>query len=98
MPLCMSPKIQQKLADKDPPVSLEEVEQCFTNRVGKFLSDLRADHKTDPPTQWFIAETDFGRKLKIAFIHDAGNIIIKTAYNPNADELRIYKKYGLAHL
>lgn len=47
---------------------------------------------TNPLTRWFIAETDFGRKLKIAFMPTDEGIVIKTAYGPNTEELRIYNK------
>ena len=49
-------------------VSLEEVKQCFLNRDGGLLEDEREDHKTTPLTEWFIAETDQGRKLKVCFV------------------------------
>ena len=95
MPLIISAKVREKLAGKKPPVTQIEIEQCFTNRVGKYLLDSREKHDSDPPTRWFIAETDFGRKLKIAFIATTdGNIVIRTAYDPNQDEIRIYKKFG----
>lgn len=45
-----------------------------------------------PPTQWFIAETNQGRLLKIVFIEfDSGEICIKTAYEPNKKEQEIYQ-------
>lgn len=94
MPLTISAKVREKLANKKPPVTQEEIVQCFTNRTGSYLLDEREDHDSDPPTRWFIAETDYGRFLKIAFIAKEGTIIIRTAYDPNADEKRIYAKYG----
>lgn len=93
--LQISPSVQQKLAGKTPPVKQDEILQCFANREGKFLLDTREDHKSDPPTRWFIAETNFGRKLKIAFIARGSVVAIRTAYDPNEDEMRIYSKYGL---
>ena len=94
MALVISPQIQNKLANKTPPVSRDEVMQCFANRTGQLLADTRAEHLTNPVTRWFIAETDYGRKLKVVFIPLGGDIIIKSAYDPNAEELRIYIKYG----
>ncbi|WP_261977799.1 ADP-ribosyl-(dinitrogen reductase) hydrolase [Marinobacter sp. F3R11] len=73
---------------------MEEVQECIANRTGKFLEDMREDHKSDPPTQWFIAETDSGRQLKIVFILKDGDVVVKTAYVPNEDEKRIYIKYA----
>jgi len=83
-----------KLAKKTPPVSKEEIEQCFLNRTGAYLLDEREEHASDPPTRWFISETDFGRELKIVFIPKGNDVIIRTAYDPNPEERRIYQKYG----
>ena len=95
MALLMSDGVRQKLAGKHPPVTEKEILEAFENRKGKLLEDTRADNRTDPPTRWFIAPTDVGRLLKIAFILKQGEgVIIKTAYDPNSEELRIYKKYG----
>jgi len=44
---------------------------------------------------WFIAETERERLLKIVFIElDDGSYEIKTAYEPNVIEVRIYEKYS----
>ncbi len=95
MRLNISPAIRQKLANKQPPVNEDDILQCFSNRTGGFLEDTREDHQSDPPTKWFIAETDYGVKLKIVFIHHKGKgIYIRTAYAPNAEEIRIYDKHG----
>lgn len=89
MALKSSSAVKQKLAEKHG-VSLEEIQQCFANREGRLLEDTREDHKTDPPTQWFIAETDYGRRLKVVFIVKDGDILLKTAYGPNEIEEVIY--------
>lgn len=95
MALKISPAIRQKLANKHPPVNEDDILQCFSNRAGKLLEDIREDHRTNPPTRWFIAETDYGVKLKIVFIERPGKCIsIRTAYAPNDEEIRIYDKYG----
>ncbi|OCH26641.1 ADP-ribosyl-(dinitrogen reductase) hydrolase [Aliivibrio fischeri] len=75
-------------------VNISEVEECFSNREYGFLEDTREQHKTNPPTQWFIAETDYGRKLKVIFIEFDGHIELKTAYEPNQIELDIYEKHA----
>ncbi len=93
MSLKCSSAVKQKLAEKHG-VSLEEVQQCFANREGGLLEDIRENHKTDPPTQWFIAETDYGRRLKVVFILKDGDILLKTAYCPNPKEEVIYTKYA----
>lgn len=95
MSLIISQKIRAKLANKTPPVTEDEITQCFTTRSGVYLRDLREEHQTDPPTRWFISETYYGRMLKIVFIRKDNDVIIKTAYDPNANEARIYKKYGI---
>lgn len=94
MSLKISHSVSAKLGDKNPPVTREEIEECFANRSGTYLEDTREQHKTDPPTKWFIAETYYGRKLKIAFIQKGGNTIIRTAYEPNKEEIRIFNKYS----
>jgi hypothetical protein len=92
--LIVSPKIEDKLAKKDPPVSVREVEQCFENRSGGVLTDTRERHKTNPPTLWFIAKTNCNRDLKIVYIADKGNIYLKSAFDPDAEEQRIYLKFA----
>ncbi|MDE1255102.1 hypothetical protein L9W76_18455 [Vibrio aestuarianus] len=75
-------------------VSISEVEECFSNREKGFLEDTREQHKTNPATQWFIAETDYGRKLKVVFIEFPDRIELKTAYSPNEIEIEIYEKHA----
>lgn len=93
MKIICSPEIQKKLQKKHN-VTLEEVEQCFYNRRGLFLEDSREEHKTDPITQYFIAETDRRRKLKVCFVLD-GDIHIKTAFDPSENAVAFYKKHAL---
>lgn len=93
MSLVLSKTILEKLASKHG-VNREEVEQCFANRTGAYLQDTREDHQSDPPTLWFIADTNYGRLLKIVFIAKDGDVFIRTAYPPNEAELSIYAKYG----
>lgn len=57
MALKCSTAVEQKLAEKHG-VNLDEVQQCLANREGGLLEDTREDHKSDPLTQWFMAETD----------------------------------------
>ncbi len=92
MPVQISPAVRQKLADKHQ-VTAEEITQCFANRSGKSLLDNREEHRTDPPSKWFIAECDNARKLKVVYVVVGKGVIeIKTAYDPNEDEIRIYNK------
>ena len=93
MALIISQKILDKLASKHN-VKQEEVAQCFANRNGEFLSDTRENHASDPPTLWFISETDYGRKLKVVFIKKDKDIYLRSAFAPNEKEIRIYNKHG----
>lgn len=95
MKLLISQKIRHKLTNKNPPVTEEDIVQCFSNRTGNFLEDDREDHKSDPVTKWFISETDYGLQLKVVFIVYPGKgVAIRSAYTPNTEEKRIYSKYG----
>lgn len=93
MAIVISPKIRAKLADKHN-VTPEEVKQCFCNRTGELLLDPREEHASDPPTLWFISETHHGRLLKVACIFENENVYIRSAFEPNETELRIYKRDG----
>ena len=74
-------------------VEISEVDECFCNREKGFLEDVREEHATNPPTLWFIAETNYGRKLKVIFI-PSDPLAVKTAYEPNEKEIMIYEKYA----
>ena len=90
MKLVISPKVAAKLAAKIPPVTQEEILQCFANRSGLYLRDTREVHQSDPPTLWFVAQTDFGRKLKVAFINRDGTFHIRSAYSASPTEISYY--------
>lgn len=100
--LIISDRIRNKLLLKhniNEPES--EICEAFQNREGLYLIDTREKHRTDPPTKWFISETDKGRLLKVVFVQKINKetqkteIHIKTAYEPNEDEIRIYRMCGL---
>lgn len=91
--IVISQPVLNKLKNKHS-VEKREIEQCFDNREGGFLMDDREDHRTDPPTLWFIARTNCNRLLKVVFINIDGKIHIKTAYEPNETEIRIYDRFG----
>ena len=90
--IVISEEIKAKLASKHE-VGEAEVHQCFANRTGCLLRDAREEHRTDPPTEWFIAPTNRGRLLKVCFVPD-GNFYLRTCYPPNHTELGLYRKYG----
>ena len=91
--LIISSKIEEKLNIKHQ-VRRVEVEECFLNRTGNVLIDIREDHYSDPPTTWFIAETHQGRLLKVIFIRKNKKIYLRTAYEPNNSEINIYNKHS----
>lgn len=93
MALFLSPKIAQKLADKHK-VTPREIEECFVNRCGAELTDNREQHASDPPTRWFIAQTNHRRLLKVVYVPRGGDVHIRTAYDPNETELSIYRRFG----
>lgn len=80
MALFISNSVRKKLASKAPPVTEEETIQCFANQTLEPLLDNREEHRTDPPTRWFVAETDYGRRLKIMDVFlEGGSVQIKSA-------------------
>ena len=92
--LNISERVIKKLYEKHK-VARVEVEECFYNRMKGLLEDSRELHKTNPPTVWFIAETDEGRLLKVVFIElQNASYEIKSAYEPNDEEVKIYEKYA----
>lgn len=91
--IVISAKIDEKIDIKHQATQLE-IDQCFDNKCGINLIDTREDHKTDPPTLWFIAQTRTGRLLKIIYIYKNGNYYIKSAYEPDENEIAIYEKHG----
>lgn len=95
MSLYLSPRVRQKLLERHK-VTEAQVMQCFANRCGRDLIDSRPKHRTDPPTRWFIAETDYGIKLKVCFILHPDTQLVekKSAFPPNDDEIHIYRKHG----
>ncbi len=93
MTIVISPTICVKLLTKHQ-VTPEEIDQCFANRNGKYIEDVREEHATNPPTLWFIAETHWGRKLKVVFVNENGNNYIRTAFEPSDATIQNYLKRG----
>ncbi len=89
--LIISPALGDKLLNKHN-VRRVEVEECFCNKVGNVLEDIREEHKTEPPTVWFIAETHQGRLLKIVYVLRDKKVYLKTAFEPNQKEKDLYNK------
>ncbi len=93
MALIISTRIGAKLLTKHN-VTQEDIDECFATREKGFLEDPREEHRTDPPTLWFVSETFLGRKLKVIFVKSDGDIFIKSAFDPNREEIRIYNKFA----
>jgi uncharacterized DUF497 family protein len=90
--LKVSTKTLDKLRDKHD-VTVREVEQCFENIDGPLLIDDREDHKSDPPTLWFISRTNKNRLLKVAYIQRGNVVHLRTCYEPNEAEMLIYSSH-----
>lgn len=79
--LIISPKIRAKIGDPSHgSVTEREVQECFLNRCGRVAEDDREQHRTDPPTRWFVSETHLGKLLKIVYVEDDENVYLKSAY------------------
>lgn len=79
--LIISAKIREKIAQlSHGEVTEREVRECFMERCGKVCYDDREEHRTDPPTKWFVAPTHQGRLLKIVYVEDEEHIYLKSAY------------------
>jgi len=89
MAIEISEEIEEKLREKHN-VSPKEVDECIQNVTGILLKDNRDKHKTNPPTWWIVSETNQRRLLKVCFIIIDNVFHIKTAYEPNEEEKRIY--------
>lgn len=87
--LVISQAILEKLSAKHQ-VERREVEQCFLNKCGAYLMDTREDHRSDPPTLWFVAPTNQGRILKVIFIFRDGKVFLRSAYDADEAVRRIY--------
>lgn len=93
MQIVISDKIRAKMQAKHG-VTQKDVQECFENREGGLLEDDRENHRTDPPTLWFIAPNNHQRLLKVCFVQRAGKVFLRTCYPPNQTEISIYERYG----
>ena len=89
MRLIISPNVQRKLATKHN-VTSDEIEQCFMNHDGAYLTDEREEHATTPPTLWFIGETDVRRRFQIVFVPEHGNLYLRTEFTPTPKQTDVY--------
>lgn len=89
--LRISQAVLDKLRDKHG-VTRREVEQCFENKCGLYLEDDREDHKSDPPTLWFVAPTSRGRLLKIIFVYRDGHVHLRSAFDADQNVQELYDR------
>lgn len=93
MGFIISKRVREKLMRPDHGVTEAELLECFANRCGGECTDEREEHKTNPLTRWFVAETDYGRRIKVMYVPLELGIEIKSAY-PSTDEVkRIFEKF-----
>lgn len=82
----------EKLLEKHR-VTTKEVGECFANGEGLYFVDDSEEHRTDPPTYWFMAPTNHNRMLKICFVRQGSDGDIKTAFQPtNEKHLDLYRQ------
>lgn len=91
MAFLISESIRAKLLAKHD-VTEKEVMECFANREGDIFRDTRERHLTDPPTLWFVAETNRGRKLKVCYVQKGKRVHLKTAFAANPAEISLYER------
>lgn len=85
--------VARKLKEKHG-VREHEVIECFNNLTTKFAFDTRDANQTNPPSLWFISETNSGRRLKVVFLrYDKTKVVLKTAFEPNDFEEKLYRSY-----
>lgn len=95
MGLLISPSVRQKLQQPDHNVTDDEILEAFANSDGRVCTDTRAWHATNPPTRWFVAETDRGRMLKVMYVPlPTGVVEIKSAYTATPNVQRIFEKFA----
>jgi len=93
MQIVVSENIQEKIL-REHNVTVTEVEEAMFLHGSKYIIDDREKHKTHPPTVWFISESFEGRLLKIVIIPDIKREFAKlrTAYEPDEQEIQIYEE------
>jgi hypothetical protein len=69
-----------------------EVAECLANVTLGYLEDTRESHKTNPPTYWFVEQTDKGRHLFVAFMFIDGQVVLKTAFDATPERQNLYRK------
>lgn len=63
----------------------------ISNIEGQLIEDTAEEHRTTPPSFWFIAQTDYGRQLKVVLVPKDGNIFLKTAFDAKISHVQLYE-------
>ena len=90
--LKVSEAVKTKLPEKHQ-VTLREVEHCFENIEGRLLYDDRVWTKTHPPHLGSLRQPTQTVCSK-SCIQIGNQVVLKTADEPNAQELAIYERFG----
>lgn len=93
MALLVSDEVRKKLIEKHG-VDVKFVEAIWSTYEGILLIDDREQHRTNPPTEWFIALYPDQRPLKVVVVRDSSGTFLKTAYVANDIEQQIFKANG----
>lgn len=92
MAIRVTPYVREKLERKHS-VTVEEVKECFLNWSGVAFIDDSEEHFHDfPPSQWFVAETEKGRKLLVVFREENSDEWIVTAFDAGPTKIRNYER------
>jgi hypothetical protein len=77
-------------------VSESEINEAWQSYDGMVLvADDREEHRTNPPTIWFVARTVGGRKLKVIVVIDTDGIgYLKSAYEANQRVINLFRSMG----
>jgi hypothetical protein len=93
--LIISPKIQEKLSKKDPPVT--SARSNSASRIFAVVYLSINENNTKPFRRPFGSSqkpTNANRELKIVYVQEAGLVYLKSAFDPNDEERRIYLKHA----
>ena len=89
--LKISSKIEEKLKCKHN-ITVDEVIEAIGNAKGRPIEDTAEDHKTNPPSDWFISQTDKGRTLKIVIIFRNDDVYLKTAFDAKLSHIKLFEE------
>lgn len=86
----ISKRVQEKIAKRG--IEPDDIAECFMNRTGRYYSDTRARHQTNPPTYWFVSTNDKGRVLKVVFVRYPDYFAIKSVFEPEDGSDKLYEE------